>query len=200
MPFHRTKLYSPDWERFDYAVAYYHWKYGKIPVDLESLRKTVSWVANDKRVNLIPEKLDGRAYLMDVCGVFDILYNRDLPLWEQRSDIGHEFGHILHSCQYWATGYPKLRLDRLTNEELELEEDICDEIGAGLLCPDWAITELVARAAKEVPNLTGDRLVSRLARQFQFPREELEAHLFRHFSGLTSDQVVELILRTQQVR
>jgi hypothetical protein len=187
--FHTRKLHIPDRGKFDATIETYRQHHGTIPVGLTTIRNIIQDVIGWEITGDLLE-LDGRAYVMPCHGSFLIMVNSRSALWRRRADTAHELGHILHTFTF--------RDDRMENitrglseQGCELEERFCDELGAGLLCPEWAIEGLVLRAVEEIPNLTGKRLVARLSRQFQFPAEELEAHLRRHYNGHTIDRIVD---------
>lgn len=187
--FHTRKLYIPDRGRFDECQRVYRERYGEIPISITVARNIVQWVTGWEVEGHIME-LDGRAFVMPGARAFQLLVNSKTPPWQRRADVAHELAHILHTFEVHGD-----RIVNITNgksdEAREQEERICDEIGAGLLCPEWALDDFVSRAVSELGDIDGCRLISRLSRQFQFPRDEMEAHLRRHYEGQSLDQIID---------
>lgn len=186
---HTQKFYIPNRDKFDKALDIYQKMYGVIPVKTRVIRGIISHIIGWKIEYDLLDFEGRKAYVLAANGTFTILVSRSTPTLERRSDIAHELAHILHSFE--PDGNRMINIQsRMSKEESHREEQICDEIGANLLCPEWAIDKQVVKAVEEIPDLTRNDLLAQLSQQLRFPKSELNAHLLRHYNGLSLDQGV----------
>lgn len=188
---HTNKLTIPNPDKFNEVVDIYQRMYGMIPVKIDTIGGIVGYVTGSN-VECIFTNLEGRAYVYPIGGsqLFEILVNEETPYLVQRADIAHELGHILHTFLLTENRMENTTKGKSDLEKL-LEERVCDQIGAELLCPDWAIEKLVRKWRKENSTKTNSQLLSHLSRELQFPEVELEAHLIRQYGGLSFDKPVK---------
>lgn len=179
--FHTVKLDIPNVNVFNKIIDLYHNLYAFIPIDIRLIQGITAYIKGCS-IDCEFEDLEGRAYTLRLRKGYLVLVSNSTHLFTQRSDIAHELGHIVSN--FW--GMPK-EGKKLSEDEAR-QEQICDQIGANLVCPEWAIEKVIHQEAHE--SLGGEELLKLLSREFQFPKEELRAHLLRYYQGLTLDQVL----------